>query len=102
MKSQAVRSFALTAVAALLACTSGGLDEASRDGSSDSKSLSVPAAQAPAFHGGLGLKNSHSPRGQLAAGAPTGAHLTNYGGNVIEHPTYTNVYWGAFWTSGSG
>src|SRR5438552_14057639 len=103
MKSPAVRSLALASVAALLACTSGGLDEASRDGSSDSKSLSVPAARAPGFHGALGLKNSHTARpGQLTANAPSNAHLTYYGGNVIEHPTYTNVFWGAYWATGAG
>src|SRR3954470_13828568 len=103
MRSRAVRSLTFSSLAALVACTAGGLDESSREGSSDSKSLSVPAAQAPGFHGALGLKNSHTARpGQVTSNAPTNAHLTYYGGNVIEHPTYTNVFWGAYWTSGAG
>lgn len=103
MTSSAVRSLAITSLAAVLACTSSGLDQGSQEGSADSKSLSRPEAQAPAFRGALGIKNSHSPRAGAATNtAPAGAHLTNYGGNIIETPTYTNVYWGAFWTSGAG
>lgn len=98
-----LRSLALASFAALVACTSSGLDQGSQDGSGDSKSLSLPQAQAPGFRGALGIKNSHSPRpAQAANTAPANAHLTYYGGHVIERPTYTNVFWGAYWTSGAG
>jgi hypothetical protein len=97
------RSLAVAALPAVLACTASGLDEANRDGSADQKSLSRPIVQAPGFRGALGLKNSHSPRAAAVGNtAPANAHLTYYGGNIIETPTYTNIYWGAFWTSGAG
>ena len=97
------RRLALASLAALVACTSSGLDQGSQDGSGDSKSLSLPQAQAPGFRGALGIKNSHSLRAAQATNtAPTNAHLTYYGGNVIETPTYTNVFWGAYWTNGAG
>jgi hypothetical protein len=38
----------------------------------------------------------------LAHAAPSGAQLSYYGGAIVEHPTYVNVYWGAYWTSGTG
>ena len=98
-----LRSPALAFLAALAACTASGLDQGSQDGSGDAKSLSLPQAQAPGFRGALGIKNSHSPRpAQATSAAPATAHLTYYGGNIIEHPTYTNVFWGAYWTSGAG
>ena len=98
-----LRCLALAALAALAACTSAGLDQGSQEGSGDSKSLSLPLAQEPGFRGALGIRNSHAARpAQATNTAPANAHLTYYGGNVIEHPTYTNVFWGAYWQSGAG
>ena len=91
---------AVSAVAFAFACSSGGLDQASREGSADSKGLSRPAAQAP--RGIMQPKRVQPLRNSAVNTAPAGAKLTYYGGNVIEHPTYTNVYWGAYWTSGAG
>ena len=88
------------AALALAACNAGGLDQGSRDGSSDAKSLSRPTAAAP--RGIMHPKHVQPMRNAPTANAPAGAHLTNYGGNIIETPTYTNVYWGAYWTSGTG
>src|SRR5260221_3330531 len=98
-----VRSLAVLSLSAVLACTASGLDEANRDSSSDQKSLSRPIVQTPGFRGALGMKNSHSPRASaVTSAAPTGAHLTHYGGNIIKTAACTNVYWGGFWTSGAG
>src|SRR5262249_26010221 len=33
--------------------------------------------------------------------APTGASLTYYGGNLVNHAAYTNVFWGGYWSTNS-
>ena len=93
MKWQVVATIALTGV---MACTSGGLDQASPDGDPGQK-LTKPAAAKP--HGVMGVKRIHrtAPNNH----APTGAHLTYYGGNLVNHATYTNVFWGGYWSTNS-
>jgi hypothetical protein len=99
-----MKALVLPAVAALalFACTSGGLDDASQSGSADSKSLAPPQAMAPP-RGVMPLRNSQPVRSAVTSGAPANANLTYYGGNLVNHATYTNVFWGSYWsTNASG
>ena len=104
MKSQLVRKAASMVVLAMVGCTSGQLDDAtSLDGSSDQKNLTQVVAQAPVMRGVFHAKNSQPKRDAAVTNtAPANAHLTYYGGNIIENGKFTNVYWGAYWASGAG
>jgi hypothetical protein len=86
------------AALALVACTSGGLDEANRSGSADSKSLTPPEAMAPP-RGVMPVRNSQPMRNSATPAAPANANLTYFGGKLVNHATYTNVFWGGYWST---
>ncbi len=108
MKLVPSRSLAAAAAAILAlsvaACSSqqGDADLSTRDGNSDGKALTAPTAAAPTLRGLMPVKGSMKLKSNVSVGAPTGAKLAYFGGNVIEHPTYTNIFWGAYWTNGAG
>jgi len=85
---------AVGSLAAVLACTSGGIDQGNPEGTAEQK-LAVPTASRP--RGVLGIKKIHVAKPQQTA--PTNANLTYYGGNLVNHATYTNVFWGSYWST---
>src|SRR5258708_38975254 len=86
---------AVVSLAAVVGCTSGGRgDEGNRDGTAEQK-LSVPAVARP--RGVLGVKKIHLAKPVQTA--PANANLTYYGGNLVDHATYTHVFWGSYWSA---
>jgi hypothetical protein len=37
-----------------------------------------------------------------AQAAPAGALLSYYGGKIVQHLTYVNIYWGSHWSTATG
>src|SRR4051812_23907542 len=56
--------------------------------------------------GSVPLKGQVAPHStassRISQYAPANSHLSYFGGKIVEHPTYVNVFWGAYWTSGTG
>ncbi len=88
------------AALALFACTSSDLDEASQSGTADHKDLTRPDAMPPSS-GVMPIRNRQPLRSSVTSSAPASANLTYYGGNLINHATYTNVFWGGYWSTNS-
>jgi hypothetical protein len=47
------------------------------------------------------IRNGLLLRSSVTSSAPASANLTYYGGNLINHATYTNVFWGGYWSTNS-
>ena len=95
---------AAAALALVSACASQSSDGdlATRDGNSDGKPLTAPSAVAPTLRGVMPIRQVMRTKNALTGSAPANAKLAYFGGQIIENPTYTNVFWGGYWTSGTG
>jgi hypothetical protein len=103
MTPQPLRSLSALALLSLAAaCAQPAGDQGLYDGDSAGKPLVAVTAKAPKVPGSMALRGSVPMKGTLKNGAPTGAFLTYRGGNIVENATYVNVFWGAYWTSGTG
>ena len=100
------RTLAAAALACLAACGSPTAapdgDTSTADGTSAGKALTSPLPIAPVLPASLATRKLMRPKAALTGNAPSNAKLAYFGGNIIENPTYTNVFWGAYWTSGTG
>ena len=105
----ALSSRTLAAAAALALATACGAptalpdgDYTSADGTSQGKALTAHNPIAPTMPVTMTKRKLMRPKSALTGSFPANAKLANFGGNIIENPTYTNVFWGAYWTSGTG